>query len=47
MKENKKVVNFHKKFGAVEIGEDDNNFYFEITQDSVAEFKNKFKALYE
>lgn len=47
MKENKKVVNFHKKFGAVEIGEDDNNFYFEITQDSVAEFKNKFKELYE
>lgn len=47
MKENNRVVNFHKKFGAVEIGEDENNFYFEITKESVSLFKDKFKAVYE
>lgn len=29
---NLKVVSFHKKFGAVMIGEDDDHYYFEITK---------------
>lgn len=35
MKENQSVINFHKKFGAEIVGEDHNNFYFEITENKV------------
>ncbi|MGE6136563.1 GNAT family N-acetyltransferase [Aeromonas salmonicida] len=46
MKGNQKVINFHKKFGAMQIGEDDQNYYFEISKESVDLFKEKFKILY-
>lgn len=45
MKENIKVINFHKKFGAKEVGDDDSNYYFHISKDSVNKSKNKFKAI--
>lgn len=35
MKGNDKVVSFHKKMGATQISEDLDNYYFEISQDSV------------
>lgn len=40
MKGNDRVVSFHKKMGAIQIGEDKDNYYFEIDIDSV-ESKNK------
>lgn len=46
MKGNQKVINFHKKFGAVQTGEDEQNYYFEISKESVELFKEKFKVLY-
>lgn len=42
MKKNKGVVSFHEKLGAVKIGEDQDNFYFEITQSSVEQAKKKW-----
>ncbi|MDU7781538.1 GNAT family N-acetyltransferase [Aeromonas caviae] len=42
---NLKVVSFHKKFGAVMIGEDDDHYYFEITKASVMKCREKFKSL--
>ncbi len=45
MKDNVKVVEFHKKFGAQIVGEDESNIYFQITKDAVSETKNKFKDL--
>lgn len=44
IKDNIRVVNFHKKFGAVVVGEDSNNYYFEITKDAVEKSKEKFQA---
>ncbi|GKR01022.1 GNAT family N-acetyltransferase [Aeromonas caviae] len=44
IKDNVKVVNFHKKFGAVVVGEDSNNYYFEITKDAVEKSKEKFQS---
>ncbi|MFM5135623.1 GNAT family N-acetyltransferase [Aeromonas rivipollensis] len=44
IKDNVRVVNFHKKFGAVVVGEDSNNYYFEITKDAVEKSKEKFQA---
>ncbi len=35
MKGNEKVISFHKKMGAVQVGEDAENFYFEISKESV------------
>ena len=35
MKGNEKVISFHKKMGAQETGEDEQNYYFEITQQAV------------
>jgi len=35
MKENKGVVSFHKRMGAVVTSEDDQNYYFEITRETV------------
>jgi RimJ/RimL family protein N-acetyltransferase len=40
MKGNDRVVSFHKKMGAIQVGEDKCNYYFEIDIDSV-ESKNK------
>lgn len=45
MKENIKVVEFHKKFRAVVVGEDENNFYFEITKEDVARTSEKIKDM--
>ncbi|WP_265462423.1 GNAT family N-acetyltransferase [Aeromonas salmonicida] len=42
MKGNKKVIDFHKKFGALETGMDDENIYFEIYPDAVMEMSSKF-----
>lgn len=46
IKDNTKVVSFHKKFGAIQVHEDDVNYYFEISKESVENSKKKFKALY-
>lgn len=35
MKENKGVIKFHRRMGAIEIGEDKDNLYFEISKQSV------------
>lgn len=35
MKGNERVISFHKKMGAIVTGEDEESFYFEITQGSV------------
>lgn len=35
MKGNEGVISFHKRMGAVVTGEDEQNFYFEITRESV------------
>lgn len=42
MKGNKGVVSFHEKMGAIKVGEDEQNFYFEATQDDILQAKNKF-----
>lgn len=44
-KGNLKVIDFHKKFGAVETGEDEDNYYYEISQESVQRIKNKFSKI--
>ncbi len=41
VKQNKRVVSFHKKMGAFEVGEDETNIYFEITRQSVQAIKEK------
>lgn len=40
MKDNKRTLKFHRAAGAVEIGEDEENYYFEITS-------SNFYAMYE
>jgi len=41
MKGNKGVISLHKNMGAIQVGEDEHNFYFEITKNSIsARFKN-------
>lgn len=44
MKDNQKVISFHKKMGAVEIGEDEKNHYFEITKKSVYIMQDKLSS---
>ncbi|SFM42016.1 GNAT family N-acetyltransferase [Marinobacter zhejiangensis] len=44
MKGNDKVISFHKRMGATEIGEDEDNYYFEITQSSVEVAKERLKG---
>ncbi len=41
VKQNQRVVSFHKKMGATETWQDDINVYFEITRHSVDEAKSK------
>jgi RimJ/RimL family protein N-acetyltransferase len=41
MKGNKKVVSFHEKMGALQTGEDHENYYFEISKQSVDFMKQK------
>lgn len=47
MKENKKVIEFHKKFGAEIVSEDADNFYFQISKKDVLNTSNKFKSIIE
>jgi len=44
-KGNEKVIDFHKKFGAIETGEDDENYYYDLHESSVNEMKKKFSNL--
>jgi RimJ/RimL family protein N-acetyltransferase len=44
MKGNTKVIDFHTRMGAKIVGEDSENFYFEITQDSVNACKKDLLA---
>lgn len=44
MKGNEKVISFHKKMGAVETDEDQQNYYFEITDDAVYAMQEKLKS---
>jgi acyl dehydratase/RimJ/RimL family protein N-acetyltransferase len=41
MKGNERVISFHKKMGATQVGEDNDNFYFEITKEAVIEAQAK------
>jgi RimJ/RimL family protein N-acetyltransferase len=43
LKGNEKVINFHKKFGAISVSEDADNIYFEISSSAVEIAKAKFK----
>ena len=43
-KENTKVIAFHKKMGAIFLGEDELNNYYEIYPDSVWALKNKLSG---
>ena len=41
MKGNERVISFHKKMGAVQTGEDEQNYYFEITSSAVYAMQEK------
>lgn len=41
MKENKKVISFHTKMGAKEVGTDEQNLYFEITDHAVYDIQDR------
>lgn len=43
LKGNEKVISFHKKFGAVQVSEDEENIYFEITSSAVDAARASFK----
>lgn len=45
MKMNTKVIDFHKKFGAKVVGEDSENYYFEITKIDVEQTVEKFEGI--
>lgn len=42
MKGNEKVVDFHSKFGAKIVNEDDINYYFEILPENIEKMKKRF-----
>jgi len=42
MKKNEKVVSFHEKMGACKTGEDEKNFYFEMTKGAVQKARESF-----
>ncbi|WP_339751043.1 GNAT family N-acetyltransferase [uncultured Marinobacter sp.] len=44
MKGNEKVIRFHKQMGAVETGEDEDNYYFEIEKEAVEVVKERLKG---
>lgn len=41
-KGNERVISFHRKMGAQQTGEDELNYYFEITQEAVNIVKDRF-----
>jgi RimJ/RimL family protein N-acetyltransferase len=45
MKDNQKVISFHEKMGAQKISEDADNYYFNISQNTVEETTLKFRAI--
>lgn len=45
-KENKSVINYHKKFNPDLIDEDELNYYFTLSKDSFLSTKNKFEKLF-
>lgn len=45
MKDNSKVIDFHRKFGAEIVSEDESNYYFIINKMSVAQAAEKFTSL--
>ncbi|MBI6621837.1 GNAT family N-acetyltransferase [Pseudomonas corrugata] len=47
MKGNDKVISFHKKMGAVQVGEDDANYYYEITGDAVKHSEQKLSVIFK
>lgn len=47
LKGNDRVVAFHKKIGAYEIGSDNDHFYYEITPLCIASVKEKFSKYLE
>ncbi|MDR6956350.1 RimJ/RimL family protein N-acetyltransferase [Pseudomonas brassicacearum] len=47
MKGNDKVVSFHKKMGAVQVGEDEENYFFEITNSAVEAAEQKLSAIFK
>jgi len=44
-KENQRVINFHRLFGAKIVGEDDKNFYFLINKEKAEKMINKYSSL--
>lgn len=44
MKGNERVISFHKKMGAVQTGEDEQNYYFEITNSAVYAMQKKLAS---
>lgn len=45
MKGNEKVVSFHKKMGAEQVSDDSNNYYFEISRESVIKAEEYFSRV--
>lgn len=41
-KDNIKVIAFHKKFGAIITGEDDENYYFKFTLEDYVKMRRKY-----
>ncbi|MFZ7318325.1 GNAT family N-acetyltransferase [Comamonas jiangduensis] len=46
-KGNERVISFHEKMGAIKVGEDELNEYFNITKEAVVEAKNKLNARFQ
>lgn len=44
MKGNDRVISFHQKMGAVQVGEDNDNVYFEITKEAVLDAQAKIDS---
>jgi hypothetical protein len=44
-KENERVIKFHKRFGAIETGEDELNYYFALTPPAYESFKRENTTL--
>ncbi|SUB98675.1 GNAT family N-acetyltransferase [Proteus penneri] len=42
MKENEKVISFHKKFNARKVDEDKHHYFYEIEPQNIIDIKNKF-----
>jgi RimJ/RimL family protein N-acetyltransferase len=45
MKGNEKVISFHEKMGAKKVGEDDENYYYEILKEDVEKSKKRLNLI--